>query len=66
MFEALILVCLVSTECVELTDTRGLHSTEMSCKARIAEMVSDFVSDERTPPVIGIKYKCQIKKGTPI
>ena len=65
MFEALVLVCLISTECIELLDTKGLHSTEMSCKARVAEMVSDFVSDENTPPVIAIKYKCQIKKGTP-
>lgn len=65
MFEALLLVCLISKDCIELQDTRGFHETEMSCKARIAEMASDFVSDENTPPVMAIQYKCKKIKGTP-
>lgn len=63
MFEALILVCLLNNDCVELQDKRGPYKTEIECKARTSEMMADFVSAEETPPVIGLKVKCN-KVGT--
>ena len=64
MFKALVLVCFVSQNCVELHDNRGLYKTEVECKARISEMISDFVSDKSTPPVVTIHFQCQTNKGT--
>jgi hypothetical protein len=63
MFKTLILVCLFNTECVELHDDRGPYKTEVECKARAAEMMSDFVSANVTPPVTTLKFKCDKSKG---
>lgn len=65
MYEALVLVCLITEDCVELHNNKGLYRTEIECKARITEMVSDFVSFEGTPPVTFIDYKCIKQKGEP-
>lgn len=66
MFEALVLVCFIDQSCVELHNNRGLYRTEQACKARTVEMISDFVSDSDTPPVITIQYKCIKQQGQSI
>ena len=66
MFEALILVCLINKECVELHDDRGPYKTEIQCKARAAEMMSDFVSAPVTPPVTTLMFRCDKAKGQDI
>jgi len=64
MLQALVLVCFMDNSCIELSDNRGLLQDEISCKARIAEMITDFVSAPVTPPVISIQYVCKKSKGT--
>jgi len=64
MLEALVLVCFMDNSCIELSNNRGLLQDEISCKARIAEMITDFVSAPVTPPVISIQYVCKKSKGT--
>lgn len=63
MFKALVLACFITQNCVELQDNRGPYKTEIECKARVAEMISDFVSVEQTPPVTIIQYRCDKAKG---
>ena len=64
MLQALVLDCFIDNSCIELSDNRGLFQDETSCKARVAEMITDFVSSRVTPPVISIQYVCQKSKGT--
>jgi len=64
MLQALVLVCFIDNSCIQLSDNRGLLQNETSCKARVAEMIIDFVSARVTPPVISIQYVCQKSKGT--
>ena len=65
MIEAIVLVCFINTECIEIHDDRGPYLKEIQCKARVAEMLQDFISFEQTPPVIFIDYKCEPdKEGT--
>lgn len=64
MLQALVLVCFMDSSCIELSDNRGLLQDEISCKARVAEMITDFVSAPVTPPVISIQYVCKKSKGT--
>ena len=66
MFEALVLACLLNKDCIELQDRRGPYKTEVECKARVAEMMRDFVSDERTPPITVLQFKCTEPKGNSI
>ena len=63
MFEAMILVCLLNRECVELRDTKGPYETKVECKARIAEMMKDFTSAKETPPVVVFDFKCSKPEG---
>jgi len=42
MIEAIVLVCFINTECVEIHDDRGPYLEEIQCKARVAEMLEDF------------------------
>ena len=63
MFEALVLACLLDKDCIELQDRRGPYKTEVECKARVAEMMRDFVTDERTPPVVVLQFKCTKPEG---
>jgi hypothetical protein len=64
MLQALVLVCFIDNTCMELSDNMGLLQDEISCKARITEMITDFVSSPVTPPVISIQYVCKKTKGT--
>jgi hypothetical protein len=64
MFKAIIIVCMINTECVELHDKRGPYKTQVECMARSAEMMQDFVSEESTPPVVTLEVQCNIEKGT--
>ena len=66
MFEALILVCLLGQDCVELKDTRGPYKTETECKARVSEMIRDFTGATETPPVVAFDFKCDKPEGTNI
>ena len=66
MFEALILVCLLGQDCVELKDTRGPYKTETECKARVSEMIRDFTGATETPPVVVFDFKCDKPEGTNI
>lgn len=66
MFEAMILVCLLGQDCVELTDTRGPYKTETECKARVSEMMRDFTGAEETPPVVAFDFKCSKPEGQSI
>lgn len=66
MFEAMILVCFLDKSCIEATNNRGLLETEMACKARAAEMMSEFISAPPTPPVISVHFICQQAKGKKI
>lgn len=63
MFEAVILVCLLKQDCVELTDTRGPYKTEVECKARVSEMMKDFTGAKETPPVVAFDFKCSKPEG---
>lgn len=64
MIEAIVLVCFINTNCVEIHDDRGPYIEEVQCKARVAEMLQDFISFEETPPVTFIDYKCRpVKEG---
>lgn len=64
MIEAIVLVCFINTNCVEVHDDRGPYIEEVQCKARVAEMLQDFISFEETPPVTFIDYKCRpVKEG---
>jgi len=63
MFEAVILVCLLNRECVELRDTKGPYETKVECKARISEMMKDFTGAEETPPVVVFDFKCSKPEG---
>jgi hypothetical protein len=63
MFEAVILVCLLNRECVELNDTRGPYKTEVECKARVSEMMKDFTGAKETPPVVVFDFKCNKPEG---
>ena len=50
MFEAMILICLVSVpdECKALRDIRGPYETMPQCNARALEMVNSVQQDPRT------------------
>ena len=63
MFEAVILICLLGNDCVELTDIRGPYKTEVECKARVSEMIKDFIGNKETPPVITFDFKCSKPEG---
>ena len=65
MIKAIVLVCFINTNCVEVHDDRGPYQTEVECKARVAEMMQGFIGFEKTPPVTFVDYKCEpVRKGT--
>jgi len=50
MFEAMILICLISVpdECTALKDLRGPYETMSQCNVRSAEMARNIEEDPRT------------------
>ena len=60
MLKAMVLVCnlMVTNDCVEFTDNRGLHETQEQCRVRVDEMINDIIP---TLPAVPYKFffKCE-------
>lgn len=65
MFEAVLLICLAAApeECVELSDTKGLHASKADCMKRVDEMAK-FATGVNLFE-LNIKWKCIAPKGIP-
>lgn len=58
MFEAFVLVCMISGDCIELKDKRGPYETLEQCKERIEEIVKDIPTLHIPQPIKDLYYKC--------
>ena len=58
MFEAFVLVCMMSGDCIEFKNNRGLYETLHECKERVHEMVVDISKIDFPEQIKDLYYKC--------